>query len=93
MFTLYSKKVVEIATHSTVEKEKERINQLSSKAKKFLEYINDEKLRKIIPIEVSKEFNVSNKTIINWCVELCNNGFLKPVLVNKRIRSYDVVEN
>jgi hypothetical protein len=33
---------------------------------------------------------VSNKTIINRCAKLTSNGFLVPVIVKERIRSYRI---
>lgn len=35
---------------------------------------------------------VSNKTIINRCVKLCNQGFLIPNIVKTRVRSYSLSE-
>lgn len=91
VFSLYASKVTEIATNSVNNNEKERINQLSSKAKSLLDYITKEKILKFSPIELAKAFDVSNRTIINWCIELCNYGYLKPNMVNKRIRTYSVI--
>ena len=91
VFTLYTNKVIEIVTTSLNNNEKERINRLSIKAKKLFEYLKKEKIEEFSPIQVASYFNVSNRTIINWCIELCNNGFLKPNLVNKRIRSYTLL--
>ena len=92
VFSLYASKVTEIATNSVNNNEKERINQLSSKAKSLLDYITKEKILKFSPIELAKAFDVSNRTIINWCIELCNNGYLKPNMVNKRIRTYSLID-
>lgn len=92
VFSLYASKVTEIATNSVNNNEKERINQLSSKAKALLDYITKEKILKFSPIELAKAFDVSNRTIINWCIELCNNGYLKPNMVNKRIRTYSLID-
>lgn len=91
VFSLYASKVTEIATNSVNNNEKERINQLSSKAKALLDYITKEKILEFSPIKLAKAFDVSNRTIINWCIELCNNGYLKPNMVNKRIRTYSVI--
>ena len=91
VFSLYASKVTEIATNSVNNNEKERINQLSSKAKALLDYITKEKILELSPIELAKAFDVSNRTIINWCIELCNNGYLKPNMVNKRIRTYSLI--
>ncbi len=92
VFSLYASKVTEIATNSVNNNEKERINQLSSKAKALLAYITKEKILEFSPIELAKVFDVSNRTIINWCIELCNNGYLKPNMVNKRIRTYSLID-
>lgn len=92
VFSLYASKVTEIATNSVNNNEKERINQLSSKAKALLAYITKEKILEFSPIELAKAFDVSNRTIINWCIELCNNGYLKPNMVNKRIRTYSLID-
>lgn len=37
-------------------------------------------------------FGVTNRTIINWSNELIKNGYLKPILVNERIRNYEVID-
>ena len=92
VFSLYASKVTEIATNSVNNNEKERINRLSSKAKALLDYITKEKILEFSPIELAKAFDVSNRTIINWCIELCNNGYLKPNMVNKRIRTYSLID-
>ena len=42
------------------------------------------------PIEVSKKLDVTNKTIINRCAKLTNNGFLIPNIVKERVRSYSL---
>ena len=42
------------------------------------------------PIEISKVFGVTNKTIINRCVKLSNNGFLISNIVKDRLRLYSV---
>ena len=44
--------------------------------------------REFTPIEVSREFDVTNKTIINRLSALVKNGFVEPIMVNERIRSY-----
>ena len=91
VFSLYSEKVLKIATSSVNDNEKQRFNQLSIKAKNLLNYLQDEQILEFSPIEIAPIFNVSNRTIINWCIELCENGYLKPNMVNKRIRTYTLV--
>ena len=46
------------------------------------------KLYEFTPIEVSRMIGVTNKTVINRCAKLVNQGFLVPVIVKTRIRSY-----
>ena len=46
--------------------------------------------REFTPIEVSKDLSVTNKTIINRLAVLAKNGFVVPILVNQRIRSYEL---
>ena len=91
VFSLYSEIVLKIATSSVNDNEKQRFNQLSIKAKNLLNYLKDEQILEFSPIELAPIFNVSNRTIINRCIELCENGYLKPNMVNKRIRTYTVV--
>ena len=92
VFSLYANKVTSIATRTVNDSEKERINRLSKKAKKLLNYLIEEKITEFSPIGVADAFNVSNRNIINWCVELCENGYLKPNIVNKRIRTYSLLK-
>ena len=44
------------------------------------------------PAEVSRMAGVTNKTIINRCAKLTGNGFLVPVIVKERVRSYRLSE-
>lgn len=43
--------------------------------------------REFTPIEVSKEFGVSNETIINRLSNLVKNGFVVPNITKERVRS------
>lgn len=40
------------------------------------------------PIDVSKMLGITNRTVINRCTKLAENGFAVPVIVKERIRSY-----
>ena len=91
VFSLYSEKVLKIATSSINDNEKQRFNQLSIKSKNLLNYLKEEQILEFSPMKLAPIFNVSNRTIINWCVELCENGYLKPNMVNKRIRTYTLI--
>ena len=46
--------------------------------------------REFTPIEVSREIGVTNKTVINRLSTLVKNGFVVPVMVKERIRSYEL---
>ena len=91
IFTLYTSKVLSIALDETHISDNERLSHLSSKAKAFLDYLRKHNIKLFTPIELSKKMNVTNRTIINWCAELSNNGFIEPIIVNKRIRHYKVL--
>ena len=57
-------------------------------SKEFLAFLLKKRLYEFTPIEVSKMLGVINKTIINRCAKLVNNGLLIPIIVKTRIRSY-----
>ena len=63
---------------------------LNTKEKGLLAFLLKKKLYEFTPIEVSKMIGVTNKTVINRCVKLVNNGFLIPVIVKTRVRSYQL---
>ena len=92
VFGLYASKVLSIAQNETKDNYNDRISHLSNKAKAFLEFLNKKKIDIITPIELTKPLHVTNRTIINWCTELTNNGFLEPMIVNKRIRHYKIIK-
>lgn len=48
--------------------------------------------RKFTPIEVSREIGVTNRTVINRLSVLAKQGFIVPIMVNQRIRSYELSE-
>ena len=48
--------------------------------------------KEFTPIEISKKIPVTNRTVINRLAVLIKNGFVIPVLVNQRIRSYKLSE-
>ncbi len=92
VFSLYSNKVLSIAESETKDNTNERLSHLSTKAKLFLEYLLKNNVVAFTPIEMSQKMNVTNRTIIYWCSELSNNGFLEPIIVNKRIRHYKIIK-
>ena len=63
---------------------------MNIKEKEFLVFLIKKRLYEFTPIEVSKMIGVTNKTVINRCVKLVNNGFLIPIIVKTRVRSYQL---
>ena len=64
------------------------LSYLNAKEKEFLAFLLKKRLYEFTPIEVSKMLGVTNKTIINRCAKLVNNGLLIPIIVKTRARSY-----
>lgn len=91
IFRIYASKALSIALREVKNNDEERLSHLSPKAKAFLEYLKKKSIRRFAPIDLTSEFQVTNRTIINWCAELANHGYLKSLLVNKRIREYEVL--
>ncbi len=85
---LYSSKVYELSEGSSSEEVNGSLSYLKSKERELLLFLIKHYKREFTPIEVSKELGVTNKTIINRLSVLVKNGFVEPILVNERIRSY-----
>ena len=92
MVELYSKKIVELSINSQEDEIEGSLSYLNLKEKELLAYIIKNRMFEFTPINISKALGVTNKTIINRCVKLTNNGFLIPNIVNQRIRSYSISE-
>lgn len=92
IFSLYASKVLSIALEESKSNEQERLSHLSKKAKDFLNYLDKNNVLSFAPIDLANKLKVTNRTIINWCSELVNNGYLRPVIVNKRIRHYELIK-
>ena len=92
IFSLYASKVLSIALEESKGNEQERLSHLSKKAKDFLNYLDKNNILSFAPIDLANKLKVTNRTIINWCSELVNNGYLRPVIVNKRIRHYELIK-
>lgn len=88
MVQLYSNKVCELSEDSNTEEITGSLSYLKAKEKELLLFLIKHYKREFTPIEVSKEFDVTNKTIINRLSVLVKNGFVEPIMVNERIRSY-----
>jgi len=90
MMELYSKKVYELSQVSEKDSLADSLSHLNSREKEFLAFLLKKRLYEFTPIEVSKMLGVTNKTVINRCAKLSNNGFLVPIIVNTRVRSYRI---
>lgn len=90
MVELYSKKVCELSSSAQNDHLVDSISHLRTKEKELLRYLLQKKATTFTPIEISKKFAVTNKTIINRCVKLTSTGFLIPNLANQRILSYSL---
>lgn len=90
MVQLYSNKVCELSEASKEEDIAGSISFLKGKEKELLLLLIKKYKREFTPIEVSKELGVTNKTVINRLSVLAKNGFVVPIMVQERIRSYEL---
>ena len=90
MVLLYSSKVCELSESESGEELDGSLSYLKSKEKELLLFLIKSYKREFTPIEVSKEFGVTNKTIINRLSTLVKNGFVVPNIVKERVRSYEL---
>lgn len=90
MVQLYSSKVCDLQISSNDEDIAGSISFLKGKEKELLLFLINNYRREFTPIEISKKMSVTNKTIINRLSVLAKNGFVVPILVNERIRSYEL---
>ena len=92
MVELYSKKVCELSKGVQADDLDGSLSYLNVKEKDLLAFLLKKRMLEFTPIDVSKMIGVTNKTIINRCAKLTNNGFLIPNIVKQRIRSYSLSE-
>ena len=92
MVELYSKKVCELSKGAQMDDLDGSLSCLNAKEKALLVFHLKNRLLEFAPIDVSKMLDVTNKTIINRCAKLANNGFLVPNIVSQRIPSYSLSE-
>lgn len=92
MVKLYSRKVCDLQLSSEEEDIAESLSFLKEREKELLVLLISSHRGEFTPIEVSKQLSVTNKTVINRLAGLVKNGFVIPILVNKRIRSYKLSE-
>ena len=92
MVELYSQRVYELSKGVQEDDLDGSLSYLNAKEKDLLVFLLKKKMLEFTPIDISKMLGVTNKTIINRCVKLTNNGFLVPNIVSQRIRSYSLSE-
>ena len=92
MVKLYSGKVCDLQLASEEEDFAGSLSFLKGKEKELLLFLMKNYRGEFTPIEISRELSVTNKTVINRLTILVKNGFVIPILVNKRIRSYELSE-
>ena len=92
MVQLYSKKVCDLQLSSNEADVEGRISYLKAKEKELLLFLIKKYKQEFTPIEVSRELKVTNKTVINRLSGLSKNGFVIPIMVNQRIRSYKLTD-
>lgn len=90
MVMLYSNKVCDLQFSSNEADVEGSMSYLRGREKELLLLLIKRFKREFTPIEVSKELKVTNKTVINRLAVLAKNGFVVPILVNQRIRSYEL---
>lgn len=88
MVTLYSNKVRELSQDSNEDEITGSLSYLKTRENELLLYLLTHYLREFTPIEVSREIGVTNKTVINRLSVLAKQGFVVPIIVNERVRSY-----
>lgn len=88
MVELYSAKVRELSEASAEQGVLSSLSHLNMKEKEFLAFLLKKHFEEFTPIEVSKMLGVTNKTIINRCTKLASHGFVVPIIISERIRSY-----
>ena len=92
MMLLYSNKVCELSESSGEEEISGSLSYLKGREKELLLFLIKNYRRAFTPIELSRELGVTNKTIISRLAVLAKQGFVVPILVKQRIRSYELSE-
>ncbi len=90
MVLLYSNKICELSESSSEDEISGSLSYLKGKEKELLMLLIKKYKREFTPIEVSRDIGVTNKTIINRLSVLVKNGFVEPIMVKQRIRSYEL---
>ena len=92
MVLLYSNKICDIQINSNEANVEGSLSYLKQRERELLLLLLMEYKYEFTPIEISKKLKVTNKTVINRLAALSKNGFVIPIMVNQRIRSYKLSE-
>jgi len=92
MMELYVTKVSSLSLQTDSEAFTEALSHINSKEKQLLKIILENNMSEVKPIELSRIVEINNKTVIKRLSGLCQNGFMVPIMVRARIRTYIVSE-
>ena len=92
MVLLYSQKVCDIQESSNEAEIEGSLSFLKAREKELLLLLIRKYKGEFTPIEVSRELSVTSRTVINRLSVLSKTGFVEPILINERIRSYRLSE-
>lgn len=90
MVQLYSGKICELSEASQEKDIEGGLSYLKAREKELLLLVIKEYKWEFTPIELSKKTGVTSRTIINRLATLVKNGFVEPIVVKERIRSYQL---
>jgi len=93
MVELYATRASSLAEEASGNALLASLSHLKPRERAFYEHLIDHGIEEFAPIDLARAFGVSNRTIINWCAKLAENGLLEPQLVKQRIRSYKVISD
>lgn len=88
MVELYAGKAAELADDEAGGGVEAPLSHLNAREKQLLLHLLRGGIREFAPIDIARELGVTNRTVINRTAALVENGFVEPVLVKQRIRSY-----
>ena len=90
MVQLSSGKICELSEASQEKDIEGSLSYLKAREKELLLLVIKEYKWEFTPIELSKKTGVTSRTIINRLATLVKNGFVEPIVVKERIRSYQL---
>ena len=91
MVELYAQKASSVAQSDEVNTLGASLSHLKPRERAFYDRLVESGIVEYAPIDMAREFGVSNRTIINWSAKLAECGLVEPQLVKQRIRSYKVL--